>query len=184
MRRTLLTSTMSLEAIFNEIPFVESLGIEVTEAGDGHAEGRLPLREEHTTNPHGGVAHGGVTYSLADTVGGAAVVSLTEDVAPTVDMRIDYLAPATADLTATADVVRNGGSVAVVNVDIRDAVEQGSTSPRSTSSHEDAAGDRVATARGVYKTGGQNGESPWTEGLDREADVDVDDADEKPDDDR
>ncbi|SFR88286.1 uncharacterized domain 1-containing protein [Halomicrobium zhouii] len=145
---------MSLEAVFNEIPFVESLGIEVTEAANGHAEGRLPLREEHTTNPHGGVAHGGVTYSLADTVGGAAVVSLTGDVAPTVDMRIDYLAPATADLTATADVVRNGGSVAVVNVEVHDADDH-----------------HVATARGVYKTGGQNGESPWTEDADSEADV-------------
>ncbi|MCU4800672.1 PaaI family thioesterase [Halobacteria archaeon HArc-gm2] len=150
---------MSLETVFNEIPFVESLGIEVTEAADGHAEGTLPLREEHTTNPHGGVAHGGVTYSLADTVGGAAVVSLTGDVAPTVDMRIDYLAPATADLTATADVVRNGGSVAVANVEIHDADDH-----------------HVATARGVYKTGGQNGESPW------EADVERDDVD--PDDDQ
>ena len=162
MPRTPLTSTMSLEAIFNEIPFVESLGIEVTEAADGHAEGTLPLREEHTTNPHGGVAHGGVTYSLADTVGGAAVVSLTGDVAQTVDMRIDYLAPATADLTATADVVRNGGSVAVADVEIRDTAD-----------------DRVATARGVYKTGGHNGESPWTTGADREVDdrgADADDA--------
>lgn len=151
---------MTLESIFNDIPFVESLGIEVTEAADGHAEGHLPLREEHTTNPHGGVAHGGVTYSLADTVGGAAVVSLTENVAPTVDMRMDYLAPATDDLTAEADVVRHGGSVAVVNVEVHDADDH-----------------HVATARGVYKTGGQDGDSPWTEGVETPRDVvDADEA--------
>ncbi len=141
---------MDLEDLMNEMPFVEELGIEVTEAVDGHAEGVLPLRPEHTSNPHGGVAHGGVTYSLADTVGGAAVISVIEDVAPTVDMRIDYLAPATGDLTAEADVVRHGGSVAVVNVEVG------------------ADGQHVATARGVYKTGGGDGESPWTEGFDRE----------------
>ena len=140
---------MTVESIFNAIPFVESLGVRVTEASDGHAAAELPLREEHTTNPHGGVAHGGVTYSLADTVGGAAVVSLAEDVAPTVDMRIDYLAPATGDLTAVAEVVRNGGSVAGVDVDVHDA-----------------DGHHVATARGVYKTGGLAGESPWTAGVD------------------
>jgi len=61
---------MSLEALFNEIPFVEHLGMELTEIDDGHAEGHLPLRSEHSSNPHGQIAHGGVTYSLVDTVGG------------------------------------------------------------------------------------------------------------------
>lgn len=143
---------MSVTSIFNAIPFVESLGIEVTIAADGHAEGELPLETEHTSNPRGGVAHGGVTYSLADTVGGAAVVSLVEEISPTVDMRIDYLAPATDDLTATADVVRFGGSVAVVTVEVHDADDH-----------------HVASARGVYKTGGDREGSPWTEGVERKS---------------
>lgn len=151
---------MNLESLFNDIPFVAMLGVELTRAADGRAEGELPLREEHTTNPHGNVAHGGVTYSLADTVGGAAVVSLVGDVAPTVDMRIDYLAPATDDLTAAAEVVRHGGSVAVVDVEVHDA-----------------AGHHVATARGVYKTSGNGAESPWTAGVERDAvDAEGDDA--------
>jgi hypothetical protein len=32
----------------------------------------------------------------------------------------------------------------------------------------DADGHHVATARGVYKTGGQGGDSPWSESVDRE----------------
>jgi uncharacterized protein (TIGR00369 family) len=138
---------MDLTEIFNRIPLVELLGIEVTAVSGGHAEGRLEVTEKHASNPATGVVHGGVTYALADTVGGAAVVSLTEDVAPTIDMRIDYLAPATTDLRAVADVVRDGGNVAVVEVDVYDA--------------EDV---HVATAHGAYKTGGQSGDTPWDPG--------------------
>jgi uncharacterized protein (TIGR00369 family) len=118
--------------------------MEVTVVEDGHAEGRLPLRDEHSSNPAQQIAHGGVTYSLVDTVGGAAVVSLSGTISPTVDMRIDYLAPATADMRAEADVVRMGGSVAVVNVEVYDADDH-----------------HVATARGTYKTSGETDGSPW-----------------------
>jgi uncharacterized protein (TIGR00369 family) len=135
---------MSVVDIFNEIPFAKHLGIEISEATDGHAEGHLELDSEHSSNPATMIGHGGVTYSLADTVGGAAVVSLTEDVAPTIDMRMDYLAPVTQDIHAEADVVRNGGSMAVVEVEVYDTDET-----------------HVATAHGVYKTAGQAGENPW-----------------------
>ena len=142
---------MEIEAVFEQIPFAAELGIELDEASDGHAEGRLPLREEHSSNPGRTIAHGGVTYSLADTVGGAAVVSKSESVSPTIDMRIDYLAPATGDLRAVADVVRFGGSVATVDIEVYDVDENER---------------HVATARGVYKIGGQGEETPWTEGAD------------------
>lgn len=135
---------MELTEIFNQTPFVQHLGMEITEANDGYAEGRLPFSDEIQSDSQGTVAHGGATYALADSVGGAAVISLTEDVSPTIDMRIDYLAPATSDLTATANVIRFGSSVAMVQVDIHDA-----------------DGERVATAQGTYKTGGQGESTPW-----------------------
>jgi uncharacterized protein (TIGR00369 family) len=147
---------MEIEAVFEQIPFAAELGIELDEVSDGHAEGRLPLREEHSSNPERTIAHGGVTYSLADTVGGAAVVSKSESVSPTIDMRMDYLAPATGDLRAVADVVRFGGSVATVDIEVYD------TTAEENDRH-------VATARGVYKTGGQGEETPWTEGVDVDA---------------
>ncbi|MBV0902192.1 PaaI family thioesterase [Haloarcula salina] len=143
---------MGLQTLFNDIPFVERLGMEITTVDDGHAAGTLSLERSHSSNPESLVAHGGVTYSLVDTVGGAAVVSLSGSISPTVDMRIDYLAPATADLRAEAEVVRNGGSVAVVDVEVYD---------------DD--GHHVASARGTYKTGGDGDGSPWTEGVDQAA---------------
>jgi uncharacterized protein (TIGR00369 family) len=128
---------MDIEAFFEEMPFADLLGVEVTAAENGHAEGRLEMREELSWNADRMMAHGGVTFTLADTVGGAALVSLVDQPVPTVDMRIDYIEAASGDLRATADVVRQGGDVGVVDVEVY-AVE----------------GDTlVADARGVYKTG-------------------------------
>lgn len=45
-------------------PFAEHLGIEVLEAGPGHARLRGTLGPEHA-NQHGG-AHGGYLYTIAD----------------------------------------------------------------------------------------------------------------------
>ena len=139
---------MTVESVLNHVPFVEHLGIEVVEAADGHAVATLELEPEHSSNPEGMVAHGGVTYALADTVGGAAVISKSASVSPTIDMRIDYLAPATEDLTATAAILRFGGNVAVADIEVSDAHDR-----------------QVASARGVYKTAGQGEETPWTDGA-------------------
>lgn len=137
---------MELALLFNQMPFANLLGIEVTEAAGGEATARLEYSQDLLSNPAGDVAHGGATYALADTVGGAAVMSLSGTVTPTIDMRIDYLSPATTDLVAEADIVRYGDSVAVVRVEIHDI-----------------DGTHVATAHGTYKTSGQGEETPWGE---------------------
>ncbi|MFB6192312.1 MAG: PaaI family thioesterase [Haloarculaceae archaeon] len=145
---------MDVERIFERMPFARHLGIEITDIGDGAASGRIGLGEEHSSTPTARVAHGGVTYALADTVGGAAVIGAVESVAPTLDMRIDYLAPATGEvIRADAEVVRLG-SVATVDVDVTDG-----------------EGSPVAAARGVYKTGGGEGKSAWTGGAEPDAAV-------------
>jgi uncharacterized protein (TIGR00369 family) len=135
---------MELTDLFDQMPFMQLLGIEITDAHDGTAEGTLPFSDDLRSSPAGQVAHGGATYALADSVGGAAVMSLEQDITPTIDMRIDYLAPAETDLHAIADVIRHGSSVAMVRVEI-----------------EDVTGARVATAQGTYKTGGQGEQTPW-----------------------
>jgi len=127
---------MDVERFFEEMPFADLLGVEVTEVEDGHAEGELEMREDLSWNADHMMAHGGVTFTLADTVGGAALVSLVDQPVPTVDMRIDYLEAGTGDLRAEADVVRCGDDVGVVDVEVY-AVDD----------------TQVADARGVYKTG-------------------------------
>jgi len=136
---------MDLAELFNESPFMQLLGMEVTVAEGGHAEGRLPMDEQLYSSNFGSVLHGGGTYALADTVGGAAVVSLAEAVCPTVNMRIDYLSPVTDDIHAEAEVIRDGSSIAVAHVEVHDSSET-----------------RVATAQGTYKTDGQGNATPWS----------------------
>jgi uncharacterized protein (TIGR00369 family) len=138
---------MDVTEIFEHMPFTDLLGIELVAAADGHAEATVEMREKLASVPGGGVAHGGVTSALADTVGGAAVMSLANGVTPTIDIRVDYLAPATDDLVAEATVIREGGNVAVTDIDIYDADDH-----------------HVATARGVYKTSGDSFDTPWLRG--------------------
>ncbi|WP_152042033.1 PaaI family thioesterase [Salinigranum salinum] len=129
---------MDIEVFFESMPFAKLLGVELTDVGDGHAEGRIEMREELSWNADRVMAHGGVTFTLADTVGGAALVSVVDQPVPTIDMRIDYLSAGTGDLRAKADVVRVGGDVGSVDVDV----------------YAEGDGDEhVAQARGVYKTG-------------------------------
>jgi uncharacterized protein (TIGR00369 family) len=128
---------MDVEAFFEGMPFADMLGVEVTEVADGHAEGRIEMRPELSWNEDRIMAHGGVTFTLADTVGGAALVSVVDQPVPTIDMRIDYLEAGTGDLRAEADVVRVGDDVGAVDVDVFAADD----------------GTLLADARGVYKTG-------------------------------
>ncbi len=137
MSSLLSEGCMDIEEFFETMPFADMLGVEVTEAEDGHAEGRIEMREELSWNADELMAHGGVTFTLADTVGGAALVSVVDQPVPTIDMRIDYLAVGSGDLYAEADVVRCGGDVGTVDVDVYAAADD----------------TRIADARGVYKTG-------------------------------
>jgi uncharacterized protein (TIGR00369 family) len=122
----------------NAIPATQHFGMEITDASEGEATGRLPVRDELCfARDERPVIHGAATYALADNVGAAAVISLLDAARPavTIDMRIDYLGPAATDLTATADVRRFGRSVSVVDVEV-----------------EDEDGDPVAIARGAYRS--------------------------------
>lgn len=134
---------MDVASLLSSMPLADLLGIEVVEATDGYAKAILPLREEHSSVPGRIVAHGGIPYALADTAGGAAVISLHNTPTPTVDMRIDYFTPATDDLRAEAEVLRDGAQVAVVDVAV-------------TSQER-----RIARARGVYKTGDTGDGGAW-----------------------
>lgn len=80
---------------------------------------RLPfnerLRHSATTNH----VHGGVIAALIDMAAHAAVAVQIGRVAPTIDLRIDYLRPAPGvDLYATARTIRVGRSIARADVEV------------------------------------------------------------------
>ena len=66
--------------------------------------------------------HGGVIAALIDMAAHAAVAVQIGRMAPTVDLRIDYLKPAPgADLYATAKVLRLGRAIARADVEVAHA---------------------------------------------------------------
>ncbi|MDZ7701483.1 MAG: PaaI family thioesterase [Halobacteriales archaeon] len=126
-------------------PFNDHFGVEVTAAADGHAEGRLELADHHSLSETMRLAHGGVAFSLADTLSAAALASVEGNPGPTIDVRIDYLRPATGDLEGSAEVVRYGDDTGVVEAEIT----------------QDGA--PVATTQGVYKTNLVEGQNPFVD---------------------
>ena len=135
---------MSIQEHLNRSPFRELIGIEITDVGEGYAEGRLSLEQKHSSRREELIAQGGVAFTLADSVGGAAAISLEGRPTPTIDFRIDYLRPGTDDLYAVGEVTRSGSETSVVDVLVTDVDD-----------------NDIATARGVYKTSELSADAPW-----------------------
>jgi uncharacterized protein (TIGR00369 family) len=89
-------------------PFTRLIGIRYDDIGDGHCAASMEVRR-HLLNPLG-IAHGGVTFSLADTACGAAAVSaLGGPRVVTQDMQIRYHGPVRpGTMTAQAQVIHHG----------------------------------------------------------------------------
>lgn len=115
--------TVDLDAIrqlfSGGIPFNAYVGLELLELERGRALARIPYRAELIGDPTRPALHGGVISMLADTIGGAAVFSVTEpgDRVATIDLRVDYLLPGReADLYAEGELIRVGNRVGVSSV--------------------------------------------------------------------
>lgn len=103
-------------AFRNMVPFNAALDLEALDCEFGVAVMRLPWRADLVGNPVRGVLHGGAITALVDACSGASVFFALPKVVPiaTLDLRIDYLKPATPHLavTARAECYRVGRNVA------------------------------------------------------------------------
>ena len=89
----------------DSIPHGHELGIEVEAIAPGRAQFILPYHPRLIGNPDTGTLHGGAITTLMDTASGCAVFSALPDLIPiaTLDLRIDYLKPATPQKLLRAD---------------------------------------------------------------------------------
>lgn len=109
---------MVAKQFISAIPHSTDLGMRIDEISDGKATISIGYDERFVGDPETGVLHGGVVTALLDTVAGAAVVSHPQSNGgtATIDLRIDYMRPATPHqrLTAQAECYRVTRSVAFV----------------------------------------------------------------------
>jgi uncharacterized protein (TIGR00369 family) len=119
-------------------PLPAALGIRLESIEPDRAVLAMPYSDPLATL--GDVVHGGAIAALADTAAMAAAWA-SDDVpeslsGATVSLTLDYLAAGRGDLRAIATVLRRGGRLVYVRVDVLDA-----------------AGAAVAAAQAVYSLG-------------------------------
>ena len=99
----------------NTLNQARELGLSAKEAGEGYLVMELPYSDKIIGNPDTGVIHGGAITTLMDTACGFAAVSALDDpsVAPTLDLRIDYMrgAQPNRDVIGFAEAYRVTSSV-------------------------------------------------------------------------
>jgi uncharacterized protein (TIGR00369 family) len=90
--------------------FIISLGGEILELGMGKSRTRLPYAPHLVGDPDTGVVHGGVITAMLDQSCGIAVASALKEIMPfaTLDLRIDYMKPATphVDIVVEAECLK------------------------------------------------------------------------------
>ncbi|WP_066772902.1 PaaI family thioesterase [Candidatus Viadribacter manganicus] len=107
-----------VRAMIQFTPQAAALGMQVSRIEPARVWGLVPYREELIGDPETGVIAGGVITTFLDTLCGTAAVAAMEQptTVATIDLRIDYMRPATPqrDVLAQAHCYKLGRSVAFV----------------------------------------------------------------------
>lgn len=91
--------------IMQAVPWARHLGFELVEIGEARATAKVEWREDLVGDPDTGVIAGGVITALLDNLCGVATGAALEEYKSmaTLDLRIDYMRPATKGETILAE---------------------------------------------------------------------------------
>lgn len=153
MDKTALLRTVN-QAMVEAVPFNAEMRLVAEDCGPGEATMRLPYDARLVGNPDTGVLHGGAITALMDATCGLAVfMKLPQPTRiATLDLRIDYLKPATPPqpVRCRAECYKLTRQVAFV---------------RALAYHDDAA-DPIAAAAGTFMVFDES-RSPIAEAMKR-----------------
>lgn len=110
-----------LREIYKGSPFNNYIGIKLEKFEEGHVVYSLKI-EPHHKNVNQAV-HGGVFFSILDSVMGATVRSITKKPLVTINSTINYFAPLQEGekIFASAKVVQCGKSIATAEGEVKDS---------------------------------------------------------------
>lgn len=107
-----------VKALVRFTPLATAMGVEITKLERAKAWGKAPYKPEFVGDPDTGVIAGGVLTAFLDQLCGTAVIAAMNApvIIATIDLRIDYMRPATPgrDILAEAVCYKMGKSVAFV----------------------------------------------------------------------
>ena len=116
-----------LVELIGRVAFWEALGIQLAEVEVGRVRLRLPMREDLRTFGERPLMHGGAIATLIDSAAASATRTLRAADEPpwrglaTTDINVSFLAGVSGgEVFAEARVLRAGGQVVFLNVEVRD----------------------------------------------------------------
>ncbi|MEL7256377.1 MAG: PaaI family thioesterase [Pseudomonadota bacterium] len=123
-----MDKTKFAQQFIDAIPHSRALGMNLTDIGAGTAEIVMDYDERFVGDPETGVIHGGAVSALMDTCCGAAAMShpSSPGATATIDLRIDYMRPATPGqkIKARAECYHITRSVAFLRAQAMDDDEE------------------------------------------------------------
>ena len=122
MNVILVDSFEEMREIYENSPFNNYLGIKLEKFEEGSVTYTLKTTQSHLNVNQ--AIHGGVFFSLLDSVTGATIRSVIKQPIVTVNMSIHYFAPAKNGelLTASAKIIQQGNSIVTAEASIVDSV--------------------------------------------------------------
>ena len=120
-------TAMITQKLIDALPFSQALGMQLVGADGGHVALELPYNTQLVGDPASGVIHGGAVSALLDTCCGVSVMNHPKGtfMTATLDLRIDYMRPATPGqrIVARAECYHVTRSVAFVRAQALDEDE-------------------------------------------------------------